>query len=59
MNITDAEIRTARNLALLERHGTRLTDKEAAIVDIVLDAIGPEAFYMDGELFHLDNGSIR
>ena len=41
----------ARNLAVEQRNGRELTTSERGIIEMFVTLEGPEAFYMDGELF--------
>jgi hypothetical protein len=51
MESAHGTLASARNLAVKRQNGRKLTDQEKAQVNYWVEIVGPENFYMDGELF--------
>jgi hypothetical protein len=48
---TRQDIANARAAAVARRRGEEISFEETRLIAAVVDEIGPESFYMDGELF--------
>ena len=51
MTNTKGTLQRARSLAIAQRKGMNLTQREREMIAYWVDRVSPENFYMDGELF--------